>query len=145
MGQMLDLHSRLLDVLTLAKTAVDALPGREMRVYETPPIQLPEMPCVFLLTPDSTFQRRDTEMGEDIVTTVLRLCIDAGEPQTTLLELTDAIIDVIDVWVWNDPPDPIEQAKRTGMRGVTPVFDGVPTRGADFPIETQLVRGIHPD
>jgi hypothetical protein len=144
MGQLTDLHTQLQVLLELVKTEL----GGQLRVFETPPVQKPETPCVFLLTPDSTFQRLDTMTGEDTVVTVLRLCVDAGDPQTRLLELADTIADVVDKWLWNDPPAPLDRAKRIGMRGVTPIFgvgdSGIPTRGADFPIETQLVRPIQP-
>lgn len=142
MGQFADLHTRLLELLALIKATY----GGELRVYETPPVALPEMPCVFLLTPDEAFSRLDTMTGESSITTVLRLCLDAGEPQTRLLELADLIAETIDVWLWDDQPQPpIDRARRTGMRGVTPIFGDIPARGADFPIETQLQpRPLHP-
>lgn len=142
MGQFVALHTRLLELLDLIKTAY----GGQLRVYATPPTQLPEMPCVFLLTPDETFERLDTMSGESSVSTVLRCCVDAGSPQTELLALADTIVDVVDVWVWHSMPlSPIDRAKRTRMRAVTPVFNDIAVRGADFPIETQLVlRPLQP-
>jgi hypothetical protein len=135
MGQFTELHTQLLEVLEVVKTAA----GGQLRVYTTPPVALPETPCVFLLTPDEAFERLDTMTGESTVTTVLRLCVDAGDPQTTLLELADLVADTIDVWLWDAMPQPpIDRAKRTGMRGSTPVFGEIAVRGADFPIQTHL-------
>ena len=140
MGQLLDMHTQLQALLQLVKTAA----GGQLRVYTAPPVQLPEMPCVFLLTPDVDFQRLDTMTGEDTVTTVLRLCLDAGDPQTRLLELADTIAETVDVWLWNDPPAPLDRAIRRSTRGSTPMFGEIPVRGADVAIEVQMVRPIQP-
>lgn len=135
-----DLDAQLQVLLELISAAV---PG-DLRVYPDPPLQLPEMPCVFALTPDEDFQRLDVMTGESSITTVVRCCVDARRPQLDLLALADTITDVVDVWLWNEPPDPIDRARRLGMRGVTPVFNGIPTRGADFPIQVQTVQPIQP-
>jgi hypothetical protein len=139
-GQLVDLHARVQDLLAAVKTAA----GGQLRVYADPPVQLPEMPCVFALTPDEDFQRLDTMTGERSVTVVLRLCVEANRPQTALLALADTIIETADVWLWNDPPEPLDRARRTGMRGVTPVFGEIPVRGADFPISVQMVAALQP-
>lgn len=140
MGQLTDLHTQLQGLLEQIKVAA----GGQLVVKDSPPVQLPEMPCVFLLTPDVGFQRLDTMTGEDTVTTVLRLCVDARESQARLLELVDVIDETVDVWLWNDPPAPLDRAIRRSTRGVTPVFGEIPTRGADIAIEVQMVRPIHP-
>jgi hypothetical protein len=139
-GQLVDLHARVQDLLAEVKTAA----GGQLRVYPDPPVQLPEMPCVFALTPDEDFQRLDTMTGERSVTVVVRLCVEASRPQTALLELADTIIQTADVWLWNDPPAPLDRARRMGMRGVTPVFGEIPVRGADFPISVQMVAALNP-
>lgn len=142
MGQLVDLHTQVQALLVLIQTAAGG-PTR-LRVYDGPPVQAPEMPCVFALTPDEDFQRNDTMTGESSVVVVIRLCVQNTKPQTTLLELADTIVQTTDVWAWNDPPGPIDRARRTGMRGVTPVFNDVPARGADFPLSIQMVRSIQP-
>lgn len=145
MGQLVDLHARLLDMLGEVKTAYEAIPDRQLRVLESPPTQRPgDLPCVFILTPDENFMRRDTMTGEATVTVTVRICMDAGHTQAMLLELADILMWVVDIWVWNDPPEPVDQAKRTAMSGVTPVFNDIPMRGADFPIVIQMLRPIHP-
>jgi hypothetical protein len=133
MGQLIDLHARMQDLLTEIKTAA----SEPVRIFTDPPLELPEMPAVFLLTPDEDFQMMDTENGRSIVTVVVRLCTDARKPQTALLSLADTIVAVADVWLRNAHPAPIDQARRVGMRGVTPVFGDTPTRGADFPIRIE--------
>lgn len=147
MGQLADLHARTQDLLAAIQAAAGG-PG-QLRIYPDPPVgTLPEMPCVFALTPDEDFQRLDTMTGESSITLVVRLCVDARKSQLDLLAIADTIIQTTDIWLWNDPPDPLDRARRTGMRGVTPVFGagdtGIATRGADFPISVQTVRPIQP-
>lgn len=134
MGQLVDLHARMLELLAEIKTA--AAPTG-LRVYDGPPIELPEMPCVFLLTPDEDFELMDINSGRSVITMVIRLCVDARKPQTRLFELADVIVAKTDVWLRNTHPAPIDQAKRLAMRGVTPVFGDIPTRGADFPVRIE--------
>lgn len=141
MGQFTDLDAQ---VQVLLEEIRAALPAGTLRVYADPPLKLPEMPCVFALTPDEDFQRLDTMTGESTITTVIRLCVDARRPQLELLELADTISQVADIWLWNDPPEPLDRARRVGMRGVTPVFGDIPTRGADFPIQVETVQLIQP-
>lgn len=142
MGQMVDLHARVGELLALIQTAAGG--PSKLRVYDSPPVQLPEMPCVFALTPDENFERLDTMTGESSVVVAIRLCVENTKPQTDLLALADVIIQTADVWAWNTPPDPVDRARRVGMRGVTPVFGDIPTRGADFPLSAQMVRPIQP-
>jgi hypothetical protein len=134
MGQLLDLHARMLNLLAEIKAASDG----PVRVYVDPPTTLPEMPCVFLLTPDEQFDYVDINTGRSLMTVVVRCCVDATKPQTALLALADTIADTTDIWLRNDHPSPIDQARRIGMRGVTPMFGDIPTRGADFPISLEL-------
>lgn len=134
MGQLTDLHARMLDLLAAIKTA--AAPAG-VRVYTDPPVELPEMPCLFMLTPDEDFELVDVNTGRSVVTFVLRVCVDARKPQTKLLELADTVATTTDVWLRNTQPAPIDQARRTGMRGVTPLFGEIPVRGADFPIRIE--------
>lgn len=140
MGQLVDLHTQLQGLLAQIKAEA----GVPLRVYDTPPVQLPELPCVFLLTPDEDFTRLDTETGERSVTVVIRLIVAATKSQTELLALADTLIDVADIWLWDDPLAPLDRARRLGTRGVTPVFGDVPTRGADFPISVQMLKPIPP-
>ncbi len=142
MGQFLDLHAQLQTMLEGVKSTV---PEQRLRIYADPPVELPELPCVFALTPDSDYQNVDTIQGQDIATVVVRLLVDARRPQTELLEHIDYLAGYIDVWLSNTHPAPIDQARRLGMRGVNPVFGEVVTRGADFPIRIELAfRQIHP-
>ncbi len=134
MGQLVDLHARMQDLLTAVSEA--AAPVR-LRPYPEPPVQLPQMPCVFALTPDEDYETVDTMTGRSVVTFVIRLCVDQREPQTMLLKLADTIAQTADVWLRNAHPAPIDQARRTGMRGVTPVFGDIATRGADFPVRIE--------
>lgn len=140
MGQFLDLHTNLLSLLDAIGIAVTGL-----RTFTDPPTKLPEMPCIFLLTPDETFILIDNMTGESTVTTMLRLCVAQTQPQALLLELSDTICEVTDPWLIDNPLDPVSYGRRTGMRGVTPVFNEIPCRGADFPIEVHLTgRPVQP-
>lgn len=143
MGQLLNLHTQMLTLLAAIKTASGS---RALRVYHDPPLELPEMPCVFLLTPDEQYENMDTMQGRSLLTFTIRCCVDARRPQSSLLTLADTIVTTTDIWLRNDHPSPIDQARRLGMRGVTPVFGEIPTRGADFPISLELeFRPITPD
>lgn len=135
MGQFVALHARMQELLEEIKTAA----GGQLRIYDSPPVAPPgDLPCIFTLTPDEDFTLVDVNTGRSIVVFVVRLCVAATKPTTELLSLADVIAGTADVWLRNEHPAPIDQARRTGMRGVTPVFDGVPTRGADFPIRLEL-------
>lgn len=136
MGQLVDLHDRIADLLVLVQTAAGG--ANALRIYDFPPIQPPEMPCIFELTPDEDpYENIDTVMGRSVVLVTLRLCVDLGRPTRDLLALADAVIVTADVWLRNSPPAPIDQARRTSMRGVTPVFNEIPSRGADFSIRVE--------
>lgn len=145
MGQFVDLHVNLMALLADIKTAVTAN-GDQLRIYTDPPVQLPELPCVYLLTPDEAFNLIDYATGESTIIVMLRLCVDQRAPQTTLLALADTITETTDPWLCETPvADPVAYGRRTGMRGVTPLFNDIPVRGADFPIEVHLVgRPVNP-
>lgn len=135
MGQLVELHARVADLLALIQEAAGG--SGSLRVYDPPPVALPEMPCVFALTPDEDYENVDTVMGRSTVTATVRLCVEATKPQTYLLALADTIIETTDVWLRSSHPGPIDQARRTSMRGVTPTFNEVPTRGADFALRIE--------
>lgn len=135
MGQLVDLHGRMGDLLALIQAAAGG--AGSLRVYDDPPVQLPETPCVFVLTPDEDAENVDTLMTRSVVTETVRLVVAAGEAQVELLRLADIVIATTDVWLRSTHPAPIDQARRTTMRGVTPVFNDVPTRGADFAVRIE--------
>ena len=135
MGQLVDLHERVSDLLTAIQTAAGG--PSSLRIYDPPPVALPEMPCVFALTPDEDYENIDTIMGRSTVTVTVRLVVEATKPQAYLLGLADALIATTDVWLRSTHPEPIDQARRVSMRGVTPVFNEVAARGADFALRIE--------
>lgn len=135
MGQLVDLHARVATLLAVIQTAAGG--PNSLRVYDAPQDALPETPCVWALTPDEDNETIDTLMSRSVVTFTVRLVVDATKPVTELLRLADLIIETTDVWLRSTHPAPIDQARRTAMRGVTPVFNDVPTRGADFAVRIE--------
>lgn len=145
MGQLVDLHARVSDLLELIRAAYAAT--GTLRIFDPPPVALPEMPCIYVVAIDEEpgYGNVDTVMGQSIATVTVRICVEATRPMSTLLELADAVIETTDVWLRVDPPEPIDQARRQTARTITPVFDGVPTRGADLTIRAELnFRQTHP-
>lgn len=146
MGQFVDCHARMLDLLAEIKQAAPA-PGLHI-YHKGQPSALPEFPCAYILTPDEDFAHVDTDSGRSVFTFTVRLLVDPRHPLTELLELADTITDVADVWLRNTHPAPIDQARRLGMRGSTPTFggpEGIAVRGADFPVRIEaLFRPITP-
>lgn len=149
MGQLVDLHARLTTLLELVQTAAGG--ANALRILDPPPNALPELPCIYLLTfdEDPGYENVDTVHGRSIVLATIRVCVAATKPATTMLAIADAVIATADPWlrssVGQTLDDPIDQARRLTMRDVTPVFDGVPTRGADFTIRVELdFRQVNP-
>lgn len=137
MGQLVDLHARTAALLTLVQTAAGG--PNALRVYDSPPTQPPETPCIFELTPEEDpYENVDTVMGRSVVTVTLRVVVDIGAATADLLAVADAVIATADVWLRSSHPSPIDQARRTSMRAVTPVFNEIPARGLDFPIRCEL-------
>lgn len=136
MGQLRDLHDRTADLLALIQTAAGG--ANALRIYDSPPNQPPETPCIFEITPDEEYENIDTVNGRSIVTATVRVVTDPGKPQTDLLSLADHVIETADVWLRATHPSPIDQARRTSMRGMTPVFNEIAYRGADFFIRVEL-------
>ena len=136
MGQLRDLHDRTAELLVLIQAAAGG--SAALRIYDSPPNALPEMPCIFELTPDEDYENMDTLMAQSTVTATLRVCVAMGQPQTDLLDLCDAVIAASDGWLRDEHPSPIDQARRIAMRGSTPVFNEIPTRGADFSLRIEL-------
>lgn len=135
MGQLVDLYARGGTLLAAIQAAAGG-PTR-LRVYDEPQDALPETPCVWVLTPDEDNETIDTLMSRSVVTLTVRLIVDATKPVMELLRLADLIIETADVWLRSTHPSPIDQARRTAMRPVTPVFNDVATRGADFAIRVE--------
>lgn len=141
MGQLVDLHARLSTLLGLIQTAYGGT--NALRILDPPPNALPETPCIYLLTfdEDPGYENVDTVHGRSVVTATIRAVVAATRPATELLALADAVIETADPWlrssVGQTVDDPIDQARRMTMRDITPVFDGVPTRGADFTIRVE--------
>jgi|ERR671921_280529 hypothetical protein len=136
MGQLTDLHVRLATLLAEIQAAAGGT--NAVRIYDSPPNQPPETPCIFEITPDEDYETMDTVQGRSIVTATLRLVIDPGRPQTDLLALADVVIETADVWLRTQHPSPLDQARRTTMRGVTPVYNEISYRGADFAVRCEL-------
>lgn len=137
MGQLVDLHERIADLMVLIQAAAGG--SNMLRIYDFPPVQPPEMPCIFELTPEEDpYENIDTIMGRSVVIVTLRLCVDVGAATASLLALADAVIETADVWLRSTHPDPIDQARRTSMRAAVPTFNEIPARGLDFPIRCEL-------
>lgn len=137
MGQLADLHARIGDLLVLIQTAAGG--PTALRIYDPPPVGLPELPCIYALTPDEDPNENiDTVQTRSRVTVVVRICVELTKPQVELLELADHVIETTDVWLRVTPPEPIDQAVRVSMRSVTPVFNEIATRGADFALRVDL-------
>lgn len=136
MGQLRDLHDRTADLLVLVQTAAGGT--NALRIYDGAPNQPPETPCIYEVTPDEEYENIDTVNGRSIVTAIVRIVTDPGKPMTELLTLADHVIETADVWLRATHPEPIDQARRTSMRGVTPMFNEIPYRGADFFIRVEL-------
>lgn len=137
MGQLVDLHDRIAALLVLIQTAAGGT--NSLRIYDFPPTQPPEMPCVFELTPEEDpMENMDTLHGRSVVNVTLRLCTEIGTATRDLLMLADAVIETSDVWLRSTHPTPIDQARRLAMRAVTPVFNEIPARGMDFTIRCEL-------
>jgi hypothetical protein len=135
MGQFVDCHARMLDLLAEIRQAAPA-PG--LKIYpKGEPSEHPAFPCVYLLDPDEDFAHVDVNTGRSVFTFTVRLCVDARRPVTKLLELADTIVAITDVWLRNTHPEPIDQARRIGMRSVTPTVGGIAARGADFPVRIE--------
>jgi hypothetical protein len=136
-GQLADLHARIADLLALVQ--LEAGGPNVLRIYDYPPVQPPEMPCIFELTPEEDpYENMDTIMGRSVINVTLRLCVEIGAPTMVLLTLADAVIETADVWLRSTHPSPIDQARRVAMRAVTPVFNEIPARAMDFPIRCEL-------
>lgn len=137
MGQLADLEARLADLLALIQ--LEAGGPNRLRIYDFPPTQPPEMPCLFQLTPEEDpYENIDTIMGRSVVIATLRLCVDMGAATRELLLLADAVIETADVWLRSEHPSPIDQARRLAMRAATPVFNEIAARGMDFSIRCEL-------
>lgn len=137
MGQLVDLESRIADLLVLIQTAAGGT--NALRIYDYPPVQQPEMPCIFELTPEEDpYENIDTIMGRSVVNVTLRVCVEIGTSTAALLAFADAVIVTADVWLRSSHPSPIDQARRLAMRAVTPVFNEIPARGMDFTIRCEL-------
>ena len=143
MGQLTDLHDRFLTLLATAKAAAPA-PG--LRVYETgEPVELPEFPCAYILTPLEEYETMDYMTGRSVVTFTIRVLTDPRKPLRALLVIADVLIPVVDVWLRSTHPAPIDQARRLNAQPVTPEFGELPARGMDFPIRLELAfRAVHP-
>jgi hypothetical protein len=136
-GQLADLQTVIADLLELVQQAAGG--PNVLRIYDYPPVQPPEMPCIFELTPEEDpYENIDTIMGRSVVIVTLRLCVEIGTPTAALLKLADAVIETADVWLRTTHSSPIDQARRVAMRPVAPMFNEVPSRGMDFPIRCEL-------
>jgi hypothetical protein len=137
MGQLTDLDAQVAALLVLIQTAAGG--ANQLRIYDFPPVQPPETPCIFELTPEEdSYENIDTVQGRSIITVTLRLLVDQSAPTSDLLALADHVIEKADVWLRSTHPSPIDQARRVAMRVVTPVYNEIPARGFDFPIRCEL-------
>lgn len=137
MGQLAGLQAVVEELLALVQ--LEAGGPNALRLYDYPPVQPPETPCLFQLTPEEDpYENIDTIHGRSIVIVTLRLCVELGTPTAALLALADAVIETADVWLRSEHPSPIDQARRVAMRPSAPTFNEVLTRGMDFPIRCEL-------
>lgn len=137
MGQLSDLNARTAALLVLIQAAAGG--ANRLRIYDFPPVQPPETPCIFELTPEEdSYENVDTVQGRSIITVTLRLVVDQSAPTSELLALADNVIEQADVWLRSSHPSPIDQARRIAMRVVTPIYNEIPARGFDFPIRCEL-------
>lgn len=137
MGQLVGLQARIEELLADVQTAAGG--ADVLRIYDYPPVQPPEMPCVFQLTPEEDpYENIDTIMGRSVVIVTLRLCVELGTATADLLALADAVIETADVWLRSEHPSPIDQARRLAMRPSAPTFNEIVTRGMDFSVRCEL-------
>jgi hypothetical protein len=136
-GQLADLQQVIEGLMVLVQTAAGG--PNKLRIYDFPPTQPPEMPCIFQLTPEEDpYENMDTIFGRSVVTVTLRLCTEMSTATEDLLLLADAVIETADVWLRTEHPSPLDQARRLSSRPVTPVFNEIPVRGMDFAIRCEL-------
>lgn len=137
MGQLTDLQQVIEGLMVLIQAAAGG--PNVLRIYDYPPVQPPETPCIFQLTPEEDpYENIDTIYGRSVINVTLRLCVEQGTKTRALLVLADAVIETADVWLRTVHASPIDQARRTAMQSVSPQFNEVVTRGMDFPIRCEL-------
>lgn len=119
-----------------------------LRAYTIRPRGQIDAPAIYPLIPEGTFDRLDTERGQDELSIVVRLAVkrtDPDEEADELLRLTDLYLETVDPVLWNDPPGGADECKRLGMRTALEAFNEIAYLAIEFPIRVRLTRGLHPN
>lgn len=120
----------------------------DLRAYVIRPRGQIDSPAVYALIPEGTFDRLDTQNGQDELTVAVRIAVNRTDPEeeaAELLRFTDLYLETIDAALWNDPPGGADECKRLGIRTVPEAFNGIEYLAIEFPIRVRLMRGLHPN